>query len=564
MFAKAELRFSENGWVKCKQATAGKYGKALDYHGAVYYTFIKSESMTKESKPKRPSRKILKQLPAEQSRSAGILLHITSLPSAFGIGDLGPEAEKFAMFLNQSGQRYWQILPLNPTGEEHAHSPYSAGSGMAGNPLLISPERMVKDGLLTQQDLKKFYVTNHGKVNYREAAQVREILFEKAFRAFQGDQKTHAPFREFCKREAYWLDDYALYEVLKDQHDNKPWYEWPSPYKLRHAKSLGVINHFHQERMNKLKWLQYIFDKQWKELKAFCNNLNVLMFGDLPFYVSYDSCDVWSHPEIFSLDSRRNLKGIAGVPPDYFNSNGQRWGMPVFRWDALKKKEYRWWVDRVRKNFEFFDMVRLDHFRAFVSFWEVPAGEKNAANGKWRRGPGADFFKALDQKLGKLAFVAEDLGDVNAAVFALRDEFAFPGMKILQFAFGSNMTTSEYIPHNYTPNFLVYTGTHDNNTTVGWWLKDSKQDERANLKQYADDPGISQNTIHLVLGRMAYASVAKTVILPLQDVMGLDENARMNTPASVKLNWLWRLKPGQLVPAFKNQLLKWARLYNRI
>jgi 4-alpha-glucanotransferase len=520
--------------------------------------------MSKEPTTRRSSRINLTQTPVRPARNSGILLHITSLPSAFGIGDLGPEAEKFAEFLNQSGQRYWQILPLNPSGEEQAFSPYSATSGMAGNTLLISPELMAKDGLLNEQDLKKFYVANHGKVNYKEAGLVREVLFEKGYRVFLSNAKMHPPFREFCRREAWWLDDFALYVLLKDQHDNKPWYEWPAMYKQRQAKALGDINRFLQERINKVKWLQFVFDMQWKELKKFCNNLNILMFGDLPFYVSYDSADVWSNPDIFRLDNSRNMKGIAGVPPDYFNSKGQLWGMPVFRWDVLKKKEYGWWVDRVRKNLEMFDLLRLDHFRAFVSYWEVPAGEETAVNGKWRRGPGADIFKTFQEKLGKLPFVAEDLGDVDATVFALRDEFGLPGMKVLQFAFGDNMTTSDYIPHNYSPNFVVYTGTHDNNTTVGWWLKDTRQDVRANLKQYVEDPAISQNTIHQVLGRMAYASVAKTVILPLQDVMGLDETARMNTPASLKTNWLWRLKAGQLLPSFKNQLLKWARLYNRV
>lgn len=518
--------------------------------------------MTKE--PKRSSKVKISQPLSPRSRSAGVLLHITSLPSAYGIGDLGPEAERFAEFLNQSGQRYWQILPINPTGEEQIYSPYSAVSAMAGNTLLISPEKMVADELVSPADLKKFSVANNGKVNYKEATLVREVLFEKGFRTFLSNPQTHPPFREFCRRESWWLDNFALYSVLKQHHDNKPWYEWPNPYKLRQQKALGDINRFHVERINKVKWLQYIFDKQWNELKTFCNNLNILMFGDLPFYVSYDSADVWANPEIFKLDNARNMRGVAGVPPDYFNSKGQLWGMPVFRWDVLKKKGYSWWIHRVRKNFELFDLVRLDHFRAFISFWEVPADEKTAVNGKWNRGPGSEIFKAFQEKLGKLAFVAEDLGDVDASVFALREEFDFPGMKVLQFAFGDNMTASDYIPHNYTTNFVVYTGTHDNNTTVGWWLKDTKQDVRANLKQYVDEPGISQNNIHLVLGKMAYASVAKIVILPLQDILGLDETARMNTPASVKLNWLWRLKGGQLLPTFKNQLLKWARLYNRI
>lgn len=520
--------------------------------------------MTKEPKAKSSSKQKTVQAAVQQTRSAGVLLHITSLPSPFGIGDLGPESEKFAEFLGQAGQRYWQILPVNPTGEEQAYSPYSAISGMAGNPLLISPEKMIQDDLITPNDIKKFHVVNHGKVNYREASAIREVVFEKGFRTFLNNPGSHASFREFCKREAWWLDDFATYTVLKEMHDNKPWYEWPRQYKFRQPKSIGDVNRFHVERINKVKWLQYLFDKQWKELKAYCNKLNVQMFGDLPFYVSYDSADVWANPEIFKLDSSRAIKGVAGVPPDYFNAKGQLWGMPVFRWDVLRKKKFTWWINRVRRNLEMFDLIRLDHFRAFVSYWEVPADEETAENGKWVKGPGADIFKAMKEKLGKLPFVAEDLGDVDAAVFALRDQFDLPGMKVLQFAFGEDMTTSDYIPHNYTPNFFVYTGTHDNNTTVGWWLKDTRQDVRANLKQYVDEPGISQNNIHLVLGKMAYASVARTVILPLQDVLGLDENARMNTPASIKMNWLWRLKAGQLMPSAKNQLLKWARLYNRI
>lgn len=520
--------------------------------------------MTKASKSKRTSKIDLTQTPVRNPRSAGVLLHLTSLPSLFGIGDMGPEAERFADFLHLGGQRYWQMLPLNPTGEEQAWSPYSALSGMAGNPMLISPEKMVKDGLLNMSDVRKYYLPNYGKVNYGEAARVREILLEKAHRTFLRTPQKHAAFHEFCRREASWLDDFALFTVLKDQHENKPWYDWPAPSKQRQPKALANVNRLQEERIMKVKWLQYVFDKQWKELKAYCNQRDILIFGDIPFYVSYDSCDVWSHPGIFRLDSARNMKGVAGVPPDYFNANGQLWGMPVFRWDVLKKTEYSWWVERVRKNFELFDMVRLDHFRAFVSYWEVPAGEKTAVNGKWRRGPGADIFRAFEQKLGKLAFVAEDLGDVDATVFALRDEFSLPGMKVLQFAFGDNMATSDYIPHNYTSNFIVYTGTHDNNTTVGWWLKDTKQDVRVSLKHYVDQPGISQNNIHLVLGRMAYASVARIVILPMQDVLGLDESARMNMPASTRMNWLWRLKPAQLLPSHRNLLMKWARLYNRV
>lgn len=517
---------------------------------------------TAKKKTKKPNTNATSAV--RQGRTAGVLLHITSLPSAFGIGDLGREALKFVDFLASCGQRYWQMLPVNPSGEEQAWSPYSAVSAMAGNPLLISPEGLADAGWLTHHETRRHQLPNPGRVNYKEALRIREILFEKAFRAFLGNPKDQAPYEQFCEKEAWWLDDFATYMVLREVNDNKPWYEWPAQYKNRNPKAVGDINRFHGERVNKVKWLQYVFHRQWSALREYAQSNNVLLFGDLPFYVGYDSADVWSHPEIFSLDAQRNIKGIAGVPPDYFNENGQLWGMPVFRWDVLKRRKYSWWIDRIRRNFELFDLVRLDHFRAFAAFWEVPAGEKTAKNGKWRRGPGADIFQAIEAKLGKLDFVAEDLGDVDETVFALRDQFAFPGMKVLHFAFGENMAASDYIPHNFTQNFFVYTGTHDNNTTVGWWLKDTDQKTRANLKVYADQPGISQNNIHLVLGRLAYASVARTAILPLQDVLGLDETARMNMPASTKLNWLWRLKPSQLTLSARNLLLKWGRIYNRV
>lgn len=500
-------------------------------------------------------------LPA--GRNAGVLLHITSLPSAFGIGDLGREAFKFVDFLASAGQHYWQVLPVSPSGEEQAWSPYSAVSAMAGNPLLLSPEGLADQGWLSHQEIRRYWVPNTGKVNYKAALNLRETLFEKAFHTFLSQPKDQSVFLDFCEQQAWWLDDFATYMVLREVNDNKPWYSWPAQYKNRNPKALGDINRFHGEKISKVKWLQYAFHLQWKALRNYARDKQVLLFGDLPFYVGYDSADVWSHPEIFKLDAQRNIKGVAGVPPDYFNENGQLWGMPVFRWDVLKRRKYNWWIDRIRRNFELFDLVRLDHFRAFAAYWEVPADETTARNGKWRKGPGADLFHAIADNLGPLAFVAEDLGDIDDAVFALRDQFAFPGMKVLQFAFGDNMPSSEYIPHNYSDNFFVYTGTHDNNTTVGWWLKDSDQKTRANVKLYVDQPGVNQNNIHLFLGRLAYASVARTVILPLQDVLGLDHTARMNLPASTKMNWQWRLKPSQLTLSARNLLLKWVRVYRR-
>jgi 4-alpha-glucanotransferase len=318
----------------------------------------------------------------------------------------------------------------------------------------------------------------------------------------------------------------------------------------------------HAAELEKIKWLQFIFDKQYKELKAYCNERNILLVGDLPIYVSYDSVDVWAHRSIFNVDEMGNLLGVAGVPPDAFSDDGQLWGMPVYRWDVLKEQNYDWWVERFQRNKELFDLIRLDHFRAFADYWEVPAGETTARNGQWKPGPGADFFQSMENQLGDLPFVAEDLGDINEAVFQLRDQFQMPGMKVLHFAFDEDMPRSEYIPHNYKQNFFVYTGTHDNNTTRGWFRQDSSPEQRHRLEKYAGRT-VNEEEVHLVLGRMAYASTAKTAILPIQDVLGMDENGRMNIPASGENNWVWRLVPSQITPAAEHLLQEWTWLYNR-
>jgi len=508
---------------------------------------------------------LLKLKQPTNSRSAGILLHITSLPSFFGVGDIGPEAKAFADFLYRSKQKYWQILPLSPAEAGQGYSPYSALSTMAGYTLLISPERLAEAGLLDKKDLKKYYLPQNAVAAFVEAEKNKDEIFDKAYSNFLsgGFEALQKEFNEFLQSEAYWLDNYALYIALKLHHEGLPWYQWKKEYRLRGRAELSTFEASQQYIINKTKWLQFIFKKQWNELKSYCNDLGIQIFGDLPFYVSYDSADVWANPEVFSLDEEGRRIGVAGVPPDYFNDNGQLWGMPVFKWDVLKAQGYQWWIARIRKNMELFDVLRLDHFRAFSSYWEVPATEETAKNGEWKPGPASDFFRALERELGKLPFIAEDLGDIDQPVYDLRDEFNLPGMKVLQFAFGDNMPQSVDIPHNYGSNFFAYTGTHDNNTSRGWYLQEADSKLKERFKDYTGVETKAKN-INRALARLAYASVAKVAILPLQDVLGLSSDARMNTPASGDSNWTWRLSPAMLKNKHEKWLSKMVRVYNRL
>ena len=507
---------------------------------------------------------LLKMQSPETNRGAGILMHITSLPSPFGVGDLGPESYSFADFLSRSGQKYWQLLPLNPTGAEQRFSPYSSVSSMAGNTLLISPALLVEAGLLTADDIKNYKLPVNAKVNYTEAQHIKNQLLSQAYLNFTNGQfkLLKKQFEQFLQTEAYWLDDFAIYMALKQNNNNEPWYEWPAEYRQRKPVTLKRFAAQHEAEITELKWQQFIFECQWADLKTYCQQLNITLFGDIPFYVSHDSVDVWANPESFSLNASGQITSIAGVPPDYFNADGQLWGMPIYRWDVMKTRGYDWWISRLRKNMQLFDLIRLDHFRAFSAYWDVPAGEETAKNGVWKTGPGSDFFKAIKTALGKLPFVAEDLGEIDEPVFNLRDEFELPGMKILQFAFGDDVAASLYIPHNYQENYLVYTGTHDNNTTVGWYNQDVNKSTRKQIEQYTGQ-SVKAKNIHDVLARQAYSSTAKIAILPLQDMLGLDEASRMNNPSSPKNNWTWRLTDSPDTDV-EEKLLGWVRLYNRI
>jgi 4-alpha-glucanotransferase len=497
-------------------------------------------------------------------RGAGVLFHITSLPGNFGIGDMGREAKQFCDFLNHSKQKYWQLLPLNPVDESQHYAPYSSTSSLAGNALLISPEVLVNDNLLKKEDIEKFKLPNTTRIPYRAIYENKEAILEKSYYYFchQASKDITQQFEKFIQQENYWLNDFACYVMLKKLH-HKPWSQWPPSYKFREAKALQQLEDHYQDELKKVKWFQFLFSKQWKQLKAYSNQKGIQLFGDLPFYVSYDSADVWSNQDIFCLDKKGNMISVAGVPPDYFNEDGQLWGMPIFNWEEMKRQRYRWWIKRFRKNMEMFDLIRLDHFRAFVEYWEVAATEKTAKKGSWNPGPGAHIFEAIKKELGSLPFVAEDLGDIDDTVYELRDRFNFPGMKVLQFAFSDNMAKSDHIPHNYSPNFIVYTGTHDNNTTVGWYCKDMDGKEGKNISDYLGKP-LHEKNIHRELIRLAYSSVAKIAIIPLQDILGLDESCRMNKPASTNGNWEWRLMPQQLSSDVIVELKKLVEMFNRI
>ncbi|RYY88149.1 MAG: malto-oligosyltrehalose synthase, partial [Chitinophagaceae bacterium] len=495
-----------------------------------------------------------------RKRGSGLLLHLSSLPAPFGIGDMGPEAYRFANFLAASRQRYWQLLPLNPTEAGQGHSPYSSTSSFAGNRLLISPELLVEEGLLTKDECGAHYQPQLGKTDYEAAQHSKDELLDRAWERFQ--DKEDGPFAQFCREQKAWLDDFARYCILKKKNGGKPWYEWEDNFKLRDGAALAQLDIDEADPLQRVRWEQFLFERQWHKLKDFCNERSIRLIGDLPFYVSYDSADVWSNRELFRLDDAGNRLGLAGVPPDAFSADGQLWGMPVYDWSKMKEQDYSWWAQRLRRNMDLFDLVRLDHFRAFAAYWEVPAGAETARDGQWVEGPGTEFLERIQMQLGSLPFVAEDLGDIDDAVLSLRDRFRLPGMKVLQFAFGEDIATSPHIPHSYENRFLAYTGTHDNNTTRGWYRHECDEATRRRLWAYAGRK-LTEDEVPHYLCRLALSSVAETAIIPVQDLLGLDELGRMNTPASAENNWGWRLLPGQLTKDARRTLRQWTELFGR-
>ena len=493
-------------------------------------------------------------------RSSGILLHPTSFPSRFGVGDLGLEAYRFIDFLKESHQQYWQVLPLGPTG--YGNSPYMCYSAMAGNPLLISPEKLRDEGLLAEEDFANLPEFPVEKVDFDQVVPIKIGLLKKAcenFRVNATDIQQNE-FAGFCDSKAYWLDNYALFMALKDDNENANWHAWKSELVKRDPQALEQV----QERLNGeiyyYKFVQFEFFRQWSDLKDYANMRGIDIIGDIPIYVAHDSADVWAHPDIFCLDQETGQAAqMAGVPPDYFSATGQLWGNPVYNWEELQKQDFKWWVQRFEAMLDYVDIIRIDHFRGFEAYWSVPQGEQTAMNGKWVEAPGDAFFEVIRQKLGKLPVLAEDLGVITPEVEALRDKYEFPGMKVLQFAFGSD-PANPFLPFNYPRNAVVYTGTHDNDTTVGWF-NSANDNEKQNLWLYLGC--ISPEGIQWDLIRLALSSIANQAIIPLQDVLGLGNEARMNFPSVAEGNWEWRYQAAALTDELRDRLKVLTRLNGR-
>jgi 4-alpha-glucanotransferase len=492
-------------------------------------------------------------------RGSGILLHLTSLASPYGIGDFGPAAYEFADFLAEAKQRFWQLLPLGPTDPVTGNSPYSSASAFAGNSLLVSPDLMMRDGLLSKQDLEPVEASR--RIDFPAVMAYRERCFRKAFSRFSGSA-AGADYERFCGEHSDWLDDYATFTALKLRFERRAWSEWPREVRLRHKQALDDLKANLAEEIKLVKFVQYLFFRQWTALRNYCNEKSISLIGDIPIYVSDDSADAWSHPEIFKVDEERRPTVVAGVPPDYFSKTGQLWGNPLYRWDALKSQGYKWWIDRVSHALALYDIVRIDHFRGFLAYWEVPAGEKTAVNGRWAKAPGEDFFEALNRCFPNLPIVAEDLGVITPDVKALMKRFGLPGMRVLLFAFGDGSPRNPYLPHNYIEACVAYTGTHDNNTTRGWFEAEARPQERQNLTRYLGHP-VTAETVAWELIRLAMMSVAATTIFPMQDVLGLGDEARMNRPSTADGNWNWRLLPGDLDAGLRERLATATETYGR-
>ena len=493
-------------------------------------------------------------------RSSGILLHPTCFPSRFGIGDLGLEAYRFVDFLRESSQQFWQILPLGPTG--FGNSPYMSYSAMAGNPLLISPEKLQDEGLLIDEDFANLPEFPADRVDFEQVIQTKTPLLQKACERFKTNASPlqQKEFAGFCQSTANWLDDYALFMALRDAHEGASWHTWEPEIAKRKPEALDEWRERLTSEIFYHKYLQFEFFRQWSELKNYAKLGGIQIIGDIPIYVAHNSAEVWAHPEIFCLDEETGEAALmAGVPPDYFSATGQLWGNPVYNWERLQQEDFHWWIERFRALLDYVDLIRIDHFRAFAAYWVVKQGETTAINGEWIQAPGEAFFEVLNEKLGKLPIMAEDLGLITPDVEELRDRFEFPGMKVLQFAFGSG-PGNVYLPFNYERNFVVYTGTHDNNTTVGWF-NELSDNERDGLLSYLGCT--SSEGIHWDMIRMALSSVANQAIFPLQDILGLGAEARMNFPSRSEDNWDWRYRSDALTEEVRDRLKTMTENFGR-
>lgn len=493
-------------------------------------------------------------------RASGLLLHPTSLPGRYGIGDLGPAAFQWIDFLASARQKLWQVLPLGQTG--YGDSPYQCFSAFAGNAYLISPERLVEDGLLTSADLQATPRFPEDHVDFGPVIQWKLKLLAAVHQRFidgSGRKALRDEYQAFREAEAEWLDDYAIFMALKEAHGGRVWNTWDGPLARHEPEDLRLAAAKLEGAIDAQRFRQFLFFRQWAAVKAHAERAGIRIIGDIPIFVAYDSADVWAHRELFLLDKNGRSTHVAGVPPDYFSPTGQLWGNPLYRWDVLRKNNYTWWVARFKAALRLVDIVRLDHFRGFEAYWAVPGTATTAEKGTWRKGPGAGFFEVLKKELGGLPLIAEDLGVITEAVDRLRTRFRLPGMKVLQFAFGGKADHT-YLPHNYGPTCVVYTGTHDNDTTRGWYEGGSSEVERDLYRRYCARDG---RDVAWDLIRLAWASVAETSIAPLQDVMSLPGSARMNTPGKAMGNWSWRFKADQLNEGTARGLRALTELFGR-
>jgi 4-alpha-glucanotransferase len=490
-------------------------------------------------------------------RTAGVLLHPTSLPGPYGIGDLGGAAYRWVNALSRAKQKWWQILPLGPTG--FGDSPYQSFSTYAGNIFLISPEMLLQDGLAVRSELEGLSFPAE-RVDYGTVIQFKQRLLSRAWQRFQSGATPglRPAYEEFCTQHAHWLDDYALFMALKDAQDGRCWLQWPRELIERDPAALYSARHELADAIGRYKLGQLLFFRQWKALRRYANDRGIHILGDMPIFVSPDSADVWSNPHLFLLDQRRQPRVVAGVPPDYFSPTGQLWGNPLYDWQALKQTGYAWWVERLRATLDLVDVVRLDHFRAFEAYWEVAAGQTTAQVGHWVKGPGVDLFDTLRRALGGLPLMAEDLGLITPEVEELRDQLGIPGMRVLQFAFGES-ATHVFLPHNYIRHTVAYTGTHDNDTTRGWYDATAEK-VRDHVRRYLgrDGQDISWDFI-----RLAWSSVADTALAPLQDVLGLGSDGRMNFPGHPAGNWSWRFTEAMVTGGALERLGEQTELYGR-
>ena len=500
-----------------------------------------------------------------KERYSGILMHISSLPSQFGIGDLGPQAYQFADMLAQNKQHFWQILPLNPTEQKHDNSPYHSFAAFAGNPLFISPELLYQDGLLDLEDLNNNIPSLNNWIDFPRVYPLKNKLIGKACQKLEKLKIINKDFERFCQDHAFWLDDYTLFQVLGTQYPSKGWNEWPSDIKNRNSGTINVLKIKMAEEIKRQKLIQFLFFRQWEHLKNYCHKKKIKIIGDMPIYVTYNSADVWTHPDLFKLDQDKRQLFKAGVPPDYFSQTGQLWGNPVYQWQVHQKEHFSWWMQRIRQNLQLVDWLRIDHFRGLAAYWEIPVNEKTAINGHWIKAPIIQFIKSLMCKFPHLPFIAEDLGIITEDVARIIEKYHFPGMRVLLFAFGDDFPDSTHLPHHHITNCVVYTGTHDNNTIQGWINQELNSKLKKHLSQYLGKARLSDES-HWDLIRMAQGSVARLAIIPIQDILGLGEESRMNHPANSQNNWRWQLTSEQISELKKKalpRLKKLSEIYGR-